>query len=1017
MNTPTVATSAGDPAGPATPPPALHGIYPRGLADGEQELVNSRRDHWKGSGGADSPVIAGLALSGGGIRSATFCLGFLQALAKRKLLERFDFLSTVSGGGYIGSFVGAWINNVRDGKTVQNELPKSASKPVRFLRDNGRYLAPNGAGDALAAMASHLRSWFTVWLVLGLVGFGGLLLVEAAKMGRGYRDWRNSSAVNLSEKTADCIAAAASGQAEGRRELTAGTRGGGGEGAATEGGTATVAANGPGSVSITKTETASAAKSPTVRVDATLAAQHGASVWKTALCYVHTSPLFEVAAWLLLLLVLPPMVAYWYAGRSFGLVFIWILLAAVGAWLGWACIDGSVEPWSFARKVALWWSYGLTVALAGYASTEAKYPEMPRNRLNDWLATALELTGAVAALALVDTIGLSLTTQGVWSAAILPVLAAVAQSLLPRLATGSKKETPGWVTTLALPLGAVVVALFAFGVLSSLAHRAGEWIAVEVTPTVAGWTLVGTFAAFAAIAIYHFRPWKWLWAAALGAGAAWSVWCVRNWGGEAGEPVLAVVAIAAVFLTLGAWVGFSFGFVNLSSHHRLYSARLTRAYLGASNPLRTGASTEGASDIPTGRDRRDVTSAMPGDQISMVHYRPHAFGGPLHLINVTVNETIDGISQIEQNDRKGFSLAVGPLGLSARTMDHALFEPRLPDCGKKRDTGKALLQPAKAEGFHTLAAEDGRAVEVEMPALGSWVGISGAAFTTGLGAGTSRAKSFLLGFFNVRLGYWWDSGLAPEARAARAKRGAAAAGDAGSTLYPAQAGLFDEWTARFRGAARRHWYLSDGGHFENCAVYELMRRRLPLIVCCDCGADPDYEFEDVGNLVRKARIDFGAEIVFWGASQLDAELESDWKTKYPGLNNAVGTLAELEAVKKGPAKGFSPKNVALAWITYPAEENASAVRSLLVLVKPTLSNDTPEDLQNYDSTESAFPQQSTLDQFFDEAQWESYRKLGAFIGEKLFAADAGGKSVEWDRLVEIAKKHRPAAAGGQLVPV
>ncbi len=987
MSTPTADTRPVAPADTVVPPePALRGIYPEALAAGERALIEKRRGYWKNSGGAASPVIAGLALSGGGIRSATFCLGFMQALAKRGLLERFDFLSTVSGGGYIGSFVGAWINNVRDGRTVQNELPNSASKPVRFLRNNGRYLAPNGAGDALAAMASHLRSWFTVWLVLGLVGFGSLLLAEAAKIGVNFKDWRDSLTTVPAAKREAGPGATVGREGDGPRTLADGAASGG----------------------VTAGKKCDEEKKEE-------------SVWTTAMSYIRCSPLFKVAAWLLLL-ALPAMVAYWYAGRSVGLIFIWILLAGIGGGLGWACFSGLVEGWSVARTFALWWTYGLTVLLAGYASASSRHPEVPRNRLNDGLATVLELALAVAALAVVDTIGLSLTTNGVWSAAILPVLAAAAQSLLPRLAAGSKKETPGWGTVLALPAGALIVALIAFGVLSSLAHRCAGLIAGKVPPAVAGPILAVTLGAFAAITIFHFHPQRWAvprqWTRmvavlAVAGGAAWAVWSLSTWGGEPGTQALAVVTMAAVFLTFGAWVGFSFGFVNLSSHHRLYSARLTRAYLGASNPLRTGNPTTGASEVPLGRDRRDVTSAMPGDQIPMASYRPHDFGGPLHLINVTVNETIDGISQIEQKDRKGFSLAVGPLGLSVRTMDHALFEANPKAANLKERGGQAWLRPARAEGFHTLAAEDGRAVSVEMPALGSWVGISGAAFTTGLGAGTSWAKSFLLGFFNVRLGYWWDSGLAPEARAGRAARGGATAGDVGSTLFPSQAGLFDEWMARFRGAARQHWYLSDGGHFENCAVYELMRRRLPLIVCCDCGADPDYEFEDVGNLVRKARIDFGAEIAFWDAAKLNEELGEKWEEKNPGLANAVGPLAELEAVKEGTGKGYSPKNVALAWITYPKDQAGDpeqpAVRSLLVLVKPTLSKDTPEDLQNYDSTESGFPQQSTLDQFFDEAQWESYRKLGSFIGEKLFAGEAAGKPLEWERLVELAQRDRPAA--------
>src|SRR6185503_9154775 len=51
----------------------------------------------------------GLCLSGGGIRSATFCLGIVQVLARQQMLQRFDYLSTVSGGGYLGSFITSFL--------------------------------------------------------------------------------------------------------------------------------------------------------------------------------------------------------------------------------------------------------------------------------------------------------------------------------------------------------------------------------------------------------------------------------------------------------------------------------------------------------------------------------------------------------------------------------------------------------------------------------------------------------------------------------------------------------------------------------------------------------------------------------------------------------------------------------------------------------------------------------------------------------------------------------------------
>ena len=75
--------------------------------------------------------LVGLALSGGGIRSATFCLGVIQALARAKRLTAVDYLATVSGGGYIGGWLSAWI--YRKGlDRVQNTLSRPA-KPGVFV--------------------------------------------------------------------------------------------------------------------------------------------------------------------------------------------------------------------------------------------------------------------------------------------------------------------------------------------------------------------------------------------------------------------------------------------------------------------------------------------------------------------------------------------------------------------------------------------------------------------------------------------------------------------------------------------------------------------------------------------------------------------------------------------------------------------------------------------------------------------------------------------------------------------
>ena len=91
----------------------------------------------------------------------------------------------------------------------------------------------------------------------------------------------------------------------------------------------------------------------------------------------------------------------------------------------------------------------------------------------------------------------------------------------------------------------------------------------------------------------------------------------------------------------------SMGFLNLSSHQQLYCGPAHPGLPRRLEPL-AGA----AREVPGG--------PIPGDDISLADYRPWAHGGPLHLMNVTVNETHGGETQVEQRDRKGMNLAVGP---------------------------------------------------------------------------------------------------------------------------------------------------------------------------------------------------------------------------------------------------------------------------------------------------------------------------------------------------------------------
>jgi hypothetical protein len=294
---------------------------------------------------------------------------------------------------------------------------------------------------------------------------------------------------------------------------------------------------------------------------------------------------------------------------------------------------------------------------------------------------------------------------------------------------------------------------------------------------------------------------------------------------------------------------------------------------------------------------------------------------------------------------------------------------------------------------------------VEPLSLGSWVGISGAAFTTGLGnvgvgSGTSIGTSLLCGLFNVRLGYWWENQFSPSRRISVDRN------------FAVQRYLADEFTGRFRMEHRNRWYLSDGGHFENTAAYELIRRRVPFIILCDGGADPGGDFDDLANLIRRVRLDFGAEIAFLNDEELRQLVHTAllgpsvaWRTRSaeqhddPEPKSVAGKIGTLDDLRPQAEPGRPPRaraQATLAWVNYPNPPDMEGQtvrqreqRSLLLVIKPGVTDDSPADVINYQRAHPDFPHQSTLDQFFDEPQWESYRKLGEQIALRIFEEKSG----------------------------
>jgi hypothetical protein len=232
--------------------------------------------------------------------------------------------------------------------------------------------------------------------------------------------------------------------------------------------------------------------------------------------------------------------------------------------------------------------------------------------------------------------------------------------------------------------------------------------------------------------------------------------------------------------------------------------------------------------------------------------------------------------------------------------------------------------------------------------------ISGAAVSPNMGYHSSPPLAFLLTVFNIRLGWWLGN----------PKPGETPADEKSSPLLPAwkkagpRFGLFSLLAELFGVTSDRsqYIYLSDGGHFDNLGLYELVRRRCRYIISCDAGQDEKLSCDDLGNAIRKCYADLGIEIEIdvKGIRTQGEQHRSQWHC-------AVGTI-HYEKVDQDATPGT------------------------LIYLKASLTGDEPTDLLSYNAREPLFPHQSTADQWFDESQFESYRKLGYHIAKTTFEA-------------------------------
>ncbi len=890
--------------------------------------------------------LFGVAFSGGGIRSATFNLGVVQALARAGLLSRVDYLSTVSGGGYIGSWLSAWIHRSEGSlrsveEALAGRLPLEAHEPaqVSWLRRFSNYLTPRVgvlSTDTLAGVATYVRN--LLLNLIEIVAALGAVLILPLFAGWMFRNtgvpWLPLGATTAAIAVFFINLNLHHGDVERNRTRFYQSR--------------------RGIFWLVVVPLILGAASLGFAVARMQYVPAGEFFGCYFLVALILSVGLQVGAWL---------THKWRAGKS---------ISAVGRAVQEAVQNlgkraGASRPAEYYYGPVDWIRIvsGVTIAVAvGLLGLWVIRAVLPRDATQPALAlhaTVWAMPGALLAFALATILFIGIVgrtfseeTREWWSrlggwmiGLTLGWLAAAGSAVYGPYLLGLAQH---WLAE----LGAAWIASTAAGVIagrSRLTAGGGtrwlEWVA-KIAPYVfmfgllvaVSFLLHGILVMLSGGGIQGFHPYSDF---ASYADCASSLVASSNL-----VVLLACLAGLLVVVFVLAWTVD----VNVFSFHMFYRNRLVRCYLGASN------------EAARKRRQHPFTGFDPMDSPKMTDL---AGQRPYHLVNTTLNLTQS--KNLAWQERKAASFTIAPLY-----------------CGYDLEPGTKTGQ-----GRYQRTQDYLRPHGWTLDTGGGWLGlgtaltISGAAASPNMGHHTSTATAFLLTVFNVRLGWWMQN--------TRSRDDWGRKGPRCSILW-----LLRELFAMTDDRGR-FIYLSDGGHFENLGIYELVRRRSRFILAVDAGQDRQFRFEDLGNAVRKCEVDLNTRI-------------------------EIGT----RAIVPDPTTGLSLYHCTVGEIRYP--DDAKEPRTgLLLYVKPSLSGNEPADVSQYAKAHPDFPHESTADQWFAESQFESYRKLGQHImstvldsvtqqeetianrGEHAGSRGAGERDLEWI-FVNLKERWFPPSRSG-----
>lgn len=904
---------------------------PRNFFDVEKELVDQRKQVV----GKSEPGLTGLALSGGGIRSATFCLGALQVFESKRLMSHVDYLSTVSGGGFIGAAYSAWRyrQTMYKAQAAAPQDADAASCPpaikqppaalndlLLHLRKFAHYLSPRlglVSSEPWRMVGAFVRNLVIHWLVMVsavFVLFAGLLLAQ-----------RHLYAVTVLVAVFGLllVGLGLGKEVAARRCMNNPQR--------------------PPDQDCPDAKKLLQATHLILFVGLALCGLSAALgfVASTRIGFPDWTPLSifstgmaPVSAWLDRLIPLLPFpeamlpkdgVPQFNPGLTAAL-----LLVAAAALVVTLCGFASEWRWRPRRRfipnvrwlallLGLGVYFGLWAALAGSQNAILK----------TWISVPL---GAWDFLSFTTVSGVAAAWAWVWQTALVIFGFAIMLSLFVAVFNREMdREEREWATRListALMTGCAWLGIAGLGTLSA-------WLAIIVYAALQHNETIGvrTGAALAASGVWIGVS---TWAARLASSTTVKAVAQKYWKQLllklgpplflAGLVVLCGFAAALLVLESGGsdalWTGnevwwllggsllvFAIGGAVLDSNefslHGFYRDRIVRSYLGASN-----------ADSPA----TDSTWNIRTDDLPLhcLKQSVKLGGAPFHIVNTAVN--LFGSKDLQVQQRSCDSFVLTPTGCGSWATNYAPIPTGL--------------------------------------YLGSAVAASGAAVSSNMGMATrGAALAALMTVFNLRLGFWFGN---PRKNAQLRKRPAFAP----SLLLLEGFSMTNE--------NRQFVNLSDGGHFDNLGLYELIRRRCKFIIVLDAECDEEYGFSSLEQVIRFARIDFNVHI------DLDFQKIAPLSgTTHASAHWVLGTIDYSRVTPgAGQDRGLSPHGESqTGHVLYIKSSLCAADKSAHV----------SRDVIGYAKRHPQFPHEPTSDQFFSEAQFESYRELGSCIANKLLA--------------------------------